>query len=74
MENSRVVERALFIFKDDSFLDMLTASKHTTFLPLISALVRGGEPFWNPTVNKVSIIADVVAACSAAMPPSTKVE
>lgn len=32
---------------------MLAKNKDTTFVPLLSALLRGGEPFWNPTVNKV---------------------
>ncbi len=59
VDNSRVVERALFLFKDDGFLDMLAASKHTSFPPLVSALVRGGEPFWNPTVNKVGISVEM---------------
>lgn len=34
---------------------MLASSKQTIFVPLLSALLRGGEPFWNPTVNKVSL-------------------
>ncbi|CAM9298383.1 unnamed protein product, partial [Hapterophycus canaliculatus] len=54
VENSRVVERALFLFKEEHFLEMLVMSKSTTFAPLLSALLRGGEPFWNPTVNKAS--------------------
>lgn len=58
VENSRVVERALFLFKDERFLDMMATNKHKTFVPLLSALLRGGEPFWNPTVNKVSKTAN----------------
>ncbi|CAB1107395.1 unnamed protein product [Ectocarpus sp. CCAP 1310/34] len=54
VENSRVVERALYLFKDEHLLDVLAANTSTTFLPLLSALLRGGEPFWNPTVNKAS--------------------
>ncbi|CAM9591525.1 unnamed protein product [Scytosiphon promiscuus] len=54
VENSRVVERALYLFKDEGFLEMLATSNKTTFTPLLSALLRGGEPFWNPTVNKAS--------------------
>lgn len=54
VENSRVVERTLYLFKDEHLLDVLAANSNTTFLPLLSALLRGGEPFWNPTVNKAS--------------------
>lgn len=59
VDNSRVVERALFLFKDDTFLNMLTGNSHTIYLPLLSALLRGGEPFWNPTVTKASKAAQI---------------
>lgn len=35
-------------------MSMLAESSQTFFLPLLSALLRGGEPFWNPTVTKAS--------------------
>lgn len=54
LENSRVVERALFLFKNESFISMLAENSQTFFLSLLSALLRGGEPFWNPTVTKAS--------------------
>ena len=53
VDNSRVVERALFFFKDEAFMDMMTKNSRSFYVPLVSALIRGGEPFWNPTVNKV---------------------
>ncbi|CAM9107864.1 unnamed protein product [Ectocarpus fasciculatus] len=58
VENSRVVERALYLFKDEHLLDVLAANTSTTFLPLLSALLRGGEPFWNPTVNKATRVLE----------------
>lgn len=66
MDNSRVVERALFLFKDESFMELLGRRSHAVMKPLLAALLRGGEPFWNPTVTKASIIHVVImcADCS----------
>ncbi|CAM9104545.1 unnamed protein product [Discosporangium mesarthrocarpum] len=54
LENSRVVERALFLFQDEHFLDLVKDQSKSMMLPLVSALLRGGQPFWNPTVTKMT--------------------
>lgn len=60
VDNSRVVERALFLFKDESFMEILGRWSEAVMEPLLSALLRGGEPFWNPTVTKASAAAPPV--------------
>ncbi len=53
-ENSRLVERALYMWQDDSFLGLLENQVKTVMKPIIFTLYRGGKLFWNPTVNKMT--------------------
>lgn len=67
VDHTQVVQRTLFLFKNDKFMDMLTGRSHSIFPPLLSALLRGGERSWNPTVNKASKEArNVGPRCSRA--------
>lgn len=43
VENSRVVERALFMWKDEAFLKLAAAHAQALTLPVMAALLRGGE-------------------------------
>lgn len=52
MDHSRIVERALFIFKDEIFMEKLGSHAVDAMEPLVSALLRGGEQNWNSTVTK----------------------
>jgi Protein phosphatase 2A regulatory B subunit (B56 family) len=54
LENSRVVERALFMWKDEAFLALVQGQTARIVQPVMTALLRGGESFWNPTVNKMA--------------------
>ncbi|KAG5176227.1 3-phosphoinositide-dependent protein kinase Serine/threonine protein phosphatase 2A, regulato [Tribonema minus] len=54
LENSRVVERALFMWRDDAFRALLAPHARVAAAPLLAALLRGGATFWNPTVNKMA--------------------
>ena len=64
-DHIQVVQRTLFLFKNDKFVDMLAGRSHSIFPPLLSALLRDGERSWNPTVNKASDEArDVGVHCS----------
>jgi serine/threonine protein kinase len=54
LENSRVVERALFMWKDEAFLALVRGQTARIVQPVMTALLRGGESFWNPTVNKMA--------------------
>ncbi|CAM9294617.1 unnamed protein product, partial [Sphacelaria rigidula] len=58
VDNSRVVERALFLFKDDDFMELLGRQTGQVMEPLVSALLRGGEPCWNPTVTKAAHVLE----------------
>ncbi len=53
-ENSRLVEKALYLWKDESFLGLLESQVKTVMKPIVSTLYRGGKLFWNPTVNKMT--------------------
>lgn len=53
VENSRVVERALFMWKNVKFRTLVASHTQRLMQPLMEALLRGGTPFWNPTVNKL---------------------
>ncbi len=53
-ENSRIVERALFMWQDDHFLGLIEEQIKAVMKPIISVLYRDGKPFWNPTVNKMT--------------------
>ena len=53
-ENSRVAERALSLFANDVVRAVLLADYSGAAPLLLSALLRGGTPHWNATVNKMS--------------------
>ncbi len=53
-ENSRLVERSLYMWKDNSFLALLESQIKVVMKPIVSTLYRGGKRFWNPTVNKMT--------------------
>ncbi len=53
-KNSRLVERALYLWKDESFLGLLESQVKTVMKPIVSTLYREGKLFWNPTVNKMT--------------------
>ena len=53
-DNSRVAERALTIFASDGARATLTSDFDGCVPLLLGALVRGGVPHWNATVNKMS--------------------
>jgi len=51
-EHSRVAERALEFFQNDVFCDLVRLRYDRASRTLLPALVRKGEPSWNPTVRK----------------------
>ena len=53
-DNSRVAERALTIFASDGARATLTSDFDGCVPLLLGALVRGGVPHWNATVNKMT--------------------
>ncbi|CAN0122661.1 unnamed protein product, partial [Phaeothamnion confervicola] len=54
VDNSRVVEKALFLWKSEHFRALVRPQTGHLMRPLMAALLRGGQPFWNPTVNKMA--------------------
>jgi serine/threonine protein kinase len=73
VENSRVVEKALFMWQDEHFVGLLRSSSAAVMEPVVKALLRGGKLFWNPTVNKMTAVVlkkmeemDVPTFCAVA--------
>ncbi|CAM9303063.1 unnamed protein product [Choristocarpus tenellus] len=60
LENSRVVERALFLFQEEHFLQLVKGQDNNVMCLLVASLLRDGQPFWNPTVTKASMTAHVL--------------
>ena len=71
-EHSRVAEKALLFFRDETFLRLLKEffiHSPSSISPFLRALIRPGDVSWNPTVKKFTFLAlqqsaDIIAGDS----------
>ncbi|CAM9295028.1 unnamed protein product [Chrysoparadoxa australica] len=54
LENSRVVEKTLMLWRNPHFLQLIKSQSKAITKPALKVLLRGGKPYWNPTVNKMA--------------------
>lgn len=61
--NAQPIQSVLQFWKDEKLVDLFQASSDEVIPALLPALLRGGEPFWNPTVNRMtSLVLEKLAA------------
>ena len=53
-DNWRLIEKALHLWSDELFVALVGTQLPLMLEPLLGALLRGGAPHWNPTVNRMT--------------------
>ena len=53
-DNWRLIEKALHLWSDEHFVALVGTQLALMLEPLLGALLRGGQPHWNPTVNRMT--------------------
>lgn len=52
--NAQPIQSTLQFWKDDRVANLLGSASSKIIPALLPVLLRGGEPFWNPTVNRMT--------------------
>eukprot|EP00929_Paragymnodinium_shiwhaense_P001759 TRINITY_DN101994_c0_g1_i1.p1 TRINITY_DN101994_c0_g1~~TRINITY_DN101994_c0_g1_i1.p1 ORF type:complete len:994 (+),score=233.48 TRINITY_DN101994_c0_g1_i1:111-3092(+) len=55
-QNAQPIQAVLQLWKDDHFVELSRSASLDIISQLLPVLLRGGEVFWNPTVNRMTAL------------------